>query len=340
MPGLPFVSVLVPVRNEERFIGRCLTSLLASDYPAECFEILVIDGMSTDDTPAIVAAIAHQHARVKVLANPQRLQGCAMNLGIERARGEVIVRIDGHVEVPPDFLRLSIETLLEHPECACAGGVIENVSETSEGEAISLAMSSPFGVGDAHFRTGHWEGYVDTVAFGAYRKATLYEVGLFDTSLARNEDNDLNFRIRQAGYRIWCSPKIRSKYYVRSSYVKLFRQYYQYGYWKVYVNKKRKAISSLRQLAPILLVLTLGVLGLAALISTQARVAFAALLVLYAVGAAFAATRLTQKPRVALQVVGAFAVLHFSYGLGYLEGILTFLVLRRSPRAQHADLTR
>jgi len=334
------VSVIMPVRNEGQFIGRAIQSLLAAGEAVESFEVIVVDGMSDDDTRSVVAEVQRSEGRIVILDNPRRTVPYAMNLGIRAATADVIVRVDGHAEVYPDFLEKSLAELAAHPECACVGGPIENVDLDTDSAAISLAMGSRFGVGNARFRTGGEEGYVDTLAFGAYRKADLIAVGLFDEDLVRNQDDEMNFRLLSAGRRIWFSREIRSRYFVRSSLAKLYRQYYQYGYWKVYVNRKHGQFTNLRQLAPPLLVASLAVLLSASPFLELARVLLVAELLVYFGVAIFAAFRLAGEPRKTFAVVKAFITLHGSYGLGYLAGVRDFLLLRRLPGTSSTELSR
>jgi len=334
------VAVILPVRNEAAFIERAVTSVLESGKGLDRFEVLVVDGISDDGTREIVADLAERHPTVRLLDNPERTVPQAMNIGIRAAAGDVVIRVDGHAEVPPDFIRANLEELAAHPECACVGGIIENVNLTPLSEAISTAMSSPFGVGNATFRTGGAEGYVDTLAFGAYRKADLERIGLFDEELVRNQDDELNFRLTRSGRKIWLSHKIRSKYFVRSSMRKLFRQYYQYGYWKVYVNRKHGTLTNFRQLVPPLFVASLAGLLLLAPWWRAARVLLAIELALYALTALAFAWRATADLPRATRVMASFATLHLGYGLGYLAGMGDFIVLRRRPSAEAAELSR
>ena len=334
------VTVLIPVRNEASFIGKAVASVQTAAEGVPGVEIIVIDGMSDDETWNIAAELAASDPRISVLANPHRTVPHAMNMGIKVASGEVIIRIDGHAEIMPDFIGNALAELEAHPECACVGGPIENVSENSVADAISNAMSSTFGVGNARFRTGGQDGYVDTLAFGAYRKADLLAIGLFDEALTRNEDDELNYRLVRAGRKIWFSNSIRSRYYVRSSFKKLYRQYFQYGYWKVYVNRKHGSITSLRQIVPPLFVGTIGVLALLLPVLIYARLSLTAILALYFSLAAVYALRAEPQPRRAPAVVAAFVILHTGYGLGYWAGVRDFTVLRRQPTARSAELTR
>jgi len=334
------VAVILPVRNEGQYLGRAIASILVAGSAVEAVEIIVVDGMSDDDTRSVVTELQAEDDRILLLENPRRTVPHAMNLGIGATTADIIVRVDGHAEIYPDFLEKCLSELAAHPECACVGGPIENVDLDQGSAAISLAMGSRFGVGNARFRTGGEEGYVDTLAFGAYRRADLIAVGLFDEDLVRNQDDEMNFRLIKAGRKIWFSSAIRSRYFVRSSLSKLFRQYFQYGYWKVYVNRKHGQITNLRQLAPPLLVASLAVLLLTSPFSAIARLLLVVALLAYLTVALYTAFRLADEPRDAFGVVKAFITLHGSYGLGYLAGVRDFLLLRRLPGAGSTELSR
>ena len=334
------VTVIIPVRNEAAYVRGAIESVQRAARGVTDVEIFIIDGMSDDDTAAIVASMAEDDPRIRLFENQQRTVPHAMNLGIRASVGDVIIRIDGHAEVEPDFIRNSVAELVAHPECACVGGPIENVSENQRARAISEAMSSTFGVGNARFRTGGRDGYVDTVAFGAYRKADLFAIGLYDEALTRNEDDDLNFRLIRSGRLIWFSNSIRSLYYVRSSYSKLHRQYYQYGYWKVYVNRKHGRITNLRQVVPPLFVGVIALLGVLVPILTHARVGLIGVLATYLFVAAVSAFRSGSAPRRALFTIAAFFTLHTGYGIGYWAGLCDFAVLHRQPAASATRLSR
>ncbi len=335
-PAPTGVSVVMPVRNEASHIRGAIASVQAAAGTRDDIEVIVVDGMSDDGTRAIVNDLAAGDPRIRLLDNPKGTVPHAMNIGVKAAAGDVVIRLDGHAEVEVDFIDNALAVLAEHPECACVGGTIQNVNDGPVAEAISQAMSSLFGVGAARFRTGGQDGYVDTLAFGAYRKADLIRVGLFDEELTRNQDDELNYRLVRSGRRIWFSNRIRARYYVRSSFAKLYRQYFQYGYWKVYVNRKHRNLTNFRQLAP-----PLFIGGLAALL-LLAPLWPAALTLLALVAAAYCAAALSfalagraGSLRSTLLVVVAFLTLHFGYGLGYWAGLFDFAVLRGRPRPTH-----
>ena len=334
------VSVVAPIYNEGPYIEAMLESVFANAISGASYEVIVVDGMSTDATRGVVERLMLSHANLQLLDNPNKTVPYAMNIGIRAAKGDVIIRVDGHAEVAPEFIRICLEELEAHPECACVGGYIENISENEVAEAVALAMTSPFGVGSARYRFGSYEGYVDTLLFGAYRREVFDEIGLFDEVLTRNQDDELNYRLTRAGHKIWLSKRISSKYFVRSSYSKLYRQFYQYGYWKVFVNCKHRTVTTLRQLAPVSLILLLMVLAAAALLSAWGRVAFWSFLAFYLGAGVLASIAATRNTKACLRVLSAFLTMHFAYGFGYLEGLIDFIVLRRLPRPRNAQGSR
>lgn len=335
------VTVIMPVRNEAAYIEGSVRSVAAAGAGLDALEIIVVDGMSDDGTRELALRLAAEVPGLKLLDNPERTVPYALNRGLRAAQHDLVVRVDGHAELYPDFFEECLKAMAAHPECSCVGGPIENVAEGEVSEAISAALSSPFGVGSARFRTGGAEGYVDTLAFGMYRKADLFAVGLFDEELTRNQDDEMNFRLVKAGRPIWFTPRIRSRYYVRSSFGKLWRQFFQYGYWKVYVNRKHGTFTNLRQLAPPLFVGYLAVVGVLALIWTPARWLLGITLLTYLAGAFAFAARQTGSVSKAPRVMLGYGILHLSYGLGYLKGVQDFILLgRRSPTARATELTR
>lgn len=350
MSGRPCVSVVIPCLNEAEHIGACLDALAAQEGLEGAIEVLVVDGGSTDGTPAILHGHVDKGRGVQLIANPDRVTPVAMNLGLEAAASDVVVILGAHAEVAPDFIRRNLDALRAHPESACVGGVVEQEHGDDTTRRIGLAMSSPFGVGNARFRTGGVAGHVDTVAFGAYRKAVLEELGGFDPKLVRNQDDELNFRLTESGWRIWFDPRIRSRYHARSSFQGLSRQYRQYGYWKVFVSRKHGTVTTWRQLAPMVLLLAtvssaaVGLLGrLVPAMEQECQWAFPLLGIvwgLWIVGALTALVSASVAPRDMPGVLRSFFVLHVAYGRGYVEGIWQFLLLRRAPSSGFKALTR
>lgn len=346
MPDLK-VAIVIPCRNEERYIERCLLSVVNSVYTDGTIDVYVSDGMSDDGTRAIIQKLTSQHPNIHLIDNQKRTTPYALNLGINAAKDfDVLIILGAHAEIAKDYVQLCVDNLKKDASAGCVGGLLENVNEDAASEAIGMAMSSSFGVGNAHFRTGTKSGYVDTVAFGAYRKEVFEKIGLFDEALTRNQDDEFNFRVIKAGFKIVLDPRIHSKYYVRADYSKLFRQYYQYGLWKVYVNRKHKAVTSMRQLVPPVFVLFLfsilliPVFALLTPLGSISALVWICGFTLYKIGAFYAALKQKARPVQVPGVIFAFFLLHSGYGLGYLHGILKFIILRRQPGHKESRLSR
>ena len=316
----------MPIRNEAAYIARSLGAVLAQDYPADRMEILVVDGLSTDGTREAVLAHAAADPRIRLLDNPAGIVPPGLNIGIGQARGEIVVRVDGHCEIAPDYVRHCVEHLLaghEGTPVEAVGGPIETIGETDEAAAIALAMSSWFGVGGSAFRTIKDRPLlVETVAFPAYRRATLQRLGPFDEEMVRNQDDEYNYRLLKGGGRILLSPDIRSRYYSRGSLRSLWRQYYQYGYWKVRVMQKHPRQMRVRQFAPPALVA--GLFGSAALglVFRPFRWLLGAVVALYLAANVVASLSLGREHAPRLLVI--HPILHLSYGLGFLVGLAHF----------------
>jgi glycosyltransferase involved in cell wall biosynthesis len=334
------VRVVIPCRDEAGYITRCLESLVKADRSGMEVEVLVCDGMSGDSTRDEVRACAAAHPWIKLVDNPQRTTPYALNAGLRPPGYDVGIILGAHAEVDAGFIRLSVQELRDHPEAGCAGGLIENVYQDEVSRRIGLAMAHPFGVGSAHFRTGRKEGEVDTVAFGAYRREVFERIGYFDERLARNQDDEFNFRVVRAGWRIRLNSAIRSRYHVRGTYAKLWRQYRQYGFWKVFVNRIHGTVTTVRQVIPALLVLGIAAGALLAAAVPVLRWPWLAGIALYLLAALVSAVQAARSGRDAPGVLRAFLVLHFAYGIGYLHGLWHFVVLRRGTSTGHERLTR
>ena len=326
------VTVVVPMRNEELYIAKCLRSIAEQDYPKDGLEVLVVDGLSDDRSREIVEEFRQEHPFIRLLDNPRRIIPAAMNIGIKEAEGEVIIRVDGHCRLAPDYISQCVR-YLEERGAACVGGPIESIGQTPMARTISLAMSSPFGVGDAYFRYSQKERYVDTLAFGAYRRQVFDQIGLFNEALTRNEDYDLNYRLRQVGGKIFLTPAIKSFYYTRSTLGQLWAQYFWYGFWKVQMLRKHPRSVRVRQLVPPLFVLILLLSGALSAISSLAAWVFALVVASYlSLSLAFSFSIAARKGWRYLPILPViFACLHLSWGLGFLYSLarLTFQRLVR-----------
>ena len=336
----PFFSIVIPCRNEERYIGACIRSVIGNGYPQDRYEIWVVDGMSTDRTPDIVKGLIQESSRVYFLQNHLQYTPAGLNLGIRRAGGEVIMILGGHAVLQKGYLQRCEALLAQFPDVACVGGIIENVHGDENSEAIGMAMSSPFGVGNSRFRTGGKAGFVDTVAFGAYRREVFDRCGFFDEDLVRNQDDEFNYRLQLQGMKIYFSPELQSDYYVRTSFLYLWKQFYQYGYWKVYVNRKHKKVTSLRQLVPLGFVLYLLAVFPVLLAGSGLIWVWAAGIFVYTAISALSAVKAAGITSRAFGVMYAFLAMHLAYGIGYLEGILQFVILGLPPAGKKMRITR
>jgi cellulose synthase/poly-beta-1,6-N-acetylglucosamine synthase-like glycosyltransferase len=321
--SFPFVSIIIPMRNEVDHIRSCLEAVLAQDYPSERMEILVVDGRSTDHSRDVVAQYAQEHSNLCLLDNPRQLTPTALNVGIRHAQGKYFVRIDARTLVATDYVRQCI-ALLEATDAVNVGGQMLPVGQTLVGRAVALSTTSPFGIGDSYFRYGAREQFVDTVYMGAFRREVFEQVGLFDENLVRNQDYELNVRIRKAGGRILLSPKVVSHYTPRPSIPALWGQYFQYGRWKVRTLQKHPDSLRWRQtVAPLFVSAFFGSL-LLAFLWPPACWLFAFIVGCYLlanlVASTIAARRGGWRHLPVLPIV--FATIHFAWGLGFLYGIV------------------
>jgi succinoglycan biosynthesis protein ExoA len=327
---LPTVTLIVAMRNEERHIARCVESLLAQDHPADKLEVLFMDGRSTDRTRELVGARIAGRPGFAVVDNPGQIQSIAWNLGIERARGELVGIVSGHSELAPDYVTRAVETIAR-TGADLVGGPARAESETVVGEAIALAMSTPFGVGGAEFRYATEEREVDTVFMGVCQRSLYRRIGGFDPEMVRNQDDELSYRLLEHGGRIVCNPAIRSVYRNRATLGSLWKQYFDYGRWKVRVMQKHRDQMRPRHFIPPLFVATLGASALAPPVFAAAAGGYGATTLAISVYLAARARRLDVLP----YLPAAFAILHVGYGLGFLRGLVQFRD-RWDDRASHA----
>jgi len=321
---LPFVTVIVPVRNEEGYIGRCLHALAAQDYPHELFETIVLDGGSRDATESETRLTAEAVGLTVFYApNPKHTAATGFNLGLTLAHGDVIIKVDGHSRVAPDFISANVRTLLLSGADA-VGGPIETRGYGAIGRAIALAMSSRFGVGDTAFRDEDaTEQWTDSVPYGAYRREVFHRLGGLAEDIDRGEDDEFNYRLTQSGGRILLSPSIRSTYYCRTSYEDLARQYWGYGLAKAKVLQRHPGRLHWRHLVPSALVATLAGGALLSLLDRRFGWLVALAGGAYAVASFLAASEATEdEPKDASRVAAAYACMHLPAGAGMLVGLV------------------
>lgn len=321
----PLVSLLVATRNESGFIGACINSLLEQTYPETKLEIFILDGQSEDGTWEIAENLIKLKTNFRLVGNPKRIQSSAWNMGIDLCQGEIISIVSGHVVLEPDYVSKAVETL-QRTGADLVGGTVRTINSGRVGQAIALAMSSPFGVGGARFRYTNKEEETDSVFMGFCRREVYEKIGNYDEELVRNQDDEFSYRLRKAGGKIICNPQIKSYYYSRSSYRSLWKQYFQYGFYKVRVLQKHPKQMSLRQFVPLLFVLSLVISILLSLLVSWGWLFLVALLGAYILANVSASLITAQKHgwKHLLFLPIAFATLHLSYGLGFLFGLFRF----------------
>ena len=341
-PNVSSVSVVIPCRNERAYIESCVDSMLRQAAVPDCYEILVADGESDDGTTEVVLRIAASNPRVRLIANPGRIVPTGLNAAIRNAVGEVIIRIDAHTEYADDYVAQCLATLLQ-TGAANVGGAARTRSTGYFQTANSVAYHSPFAVGGARFHDPDYEGYVDTVPYGCWRKSYLMSIGLFDEEFVRNQDDELNLRTTRAGGRIWQSRSILSWYRPRSSAGALFRQYFQYGYWKVMVLRKHRIPASIRHLVPVSALAIMVILAsLAPFVSVAAQV-FLLLAATYlglSLAASVVAAAKARRWRILPILPAVFALYHGGYALGFATALFDVSMRRSAVRSSARQITR
>ena len=335
--ALPSIDIVIPCWQEEQYIERCVHSCIQQDYAGQ-WKVIVADGGSTDLTRSLLQNIQKKSSNVSLVFHDLKSTPISLNKGIQSGQGEWVMILGAHSELPSDYLSKCVARINAHSDIDCIGGWIQNHYHDDTAQTIGWAMSSSFGVGNAHFRTGQQKGYVDTVAFGMYRRSCLENIGLFNEELARNQDDELNYRFIQAGYRIFLDPEIKCNYFVRSSWKKVSSQYFQYGLWKVYVNVLHGQITTIRQMIPALFVAYLVVAITLLFFVPSFKWIWLSGAIAYVVIGLYAASQ--KSFQFSLKIFFAFFLLHMSYGLGYWKGIFQFFLLKNKPKLQQASHNR
>lgn len=326
---LPAVSVIIPVYNEQRYIAQCLNSIIAGTYPKEKLEILVIDGASTDNTRTIVRDFCQEYDFVRVVDNPARLKPVALNIGLREARGEIVIRMDAHARYDRNYVTNSVECLNTYENAGSVGGVRKTLAgnETLLARSIALAISHPFAVGNATYRTGTKKAQWVDVVFGfCCRKKYIEQIGFFDERLVRGQDREFNFRIRRSGRGLLLSPEIVSYYFARDNLLDYTRWIYEGGSVPTYISRLTgKNLLSWRNLVPMAFVVCLMGLMVFGVVSPIARVGLIMLggsYMLLAIYFAFRAARSEKQMGFLVVLPLIFALTHVMYGIGSIVGLL------------------
>jgi succinoglycan biosynthesis protein ExoA len=309
--------VLVPVLNEEQHLDRAARAMLAQEFEGT-FEVLFIDGGSSDRSPAILAELAAADPRVRVLENPARRTPHALNVGLAHARGDFIARMDAHTLYPPGYLAVGVERLRRGDVASVSGPQIA-VGQTPGSRRVALALRTALGTGGRGFR--HKEDVeieVDTGFTGIWRRSTLERYGGWDEEFVNDQDMELAARIRQSGGRIVCVPAMAARYIPRDSLRALARQYLEYGRYRVKTARRHPQSLRSSQLLPPLLTLSAGaaVAAPTRAVRTPARGALAVYLTTLLAWSVRAAVEEPGANAAALPAI--WATMHFSYGTGFL----------------------
>ena len=326
---MPFISIVIPTYNEERYISTCLNSILEADYPNEKIEIFVVDGMSEDNTRKIVQEYHHKYPSINVIENRQRHTPVGMNLGIEASEGEFVFILSAHAKYEADYFLKLIENI-QYLNADCVGGVLLTDVKNKNIKSLSIkeVLMHKFGVGNAIFRTGCLKvTEVDTVAFGCYRKSTLNTHGVFDEKLIRNQDIELNKRIVNAGGKIYLIPEVKCTYYARENFTNLAKNQYQNGFWNILTAYYTKTLSSLslRHFIPLVFVLSLLIPIVVSFFFSKVLWLAVLSLVSYLSLVIIISFRLKNSSNNIIYLIVSFLTLHFSYGLGSFMGIFSVI---------------
>lgn len=324
----------MPVRNEEEHIQASLQSLVSQNYPGSDLEIIVVEGRSSDRTLEIVEVIRRQNPQVRCIDNPAGNAPSAMNIGIRASRGEVIIRADGHTVYPYDYAKNCVK-YLEETGADNVGGPCATVptDDTISARLVSAVLSSPFGVGNSKFRTGGAEGFVETVPFGAFRREVFDRVGMYNEKLVRNQDNDLNARIRKAGGKIYLTAALTTRYHPVNKFRGLLKYAFKTSQWHIFTLRENRYSMGLRHLAPAAFLILLSLLLAVSFTSPNARALLAATVCLYLLLGYYFSFRSNNGSNIALALILPFATFcfHIAYGAGTWLG-LRFLLWQPSSK--------
>ncbi len=335
MPSQPTVSVIIPCYNEERFIGKTLNNL-ATQYPCEAYEIIIVDGDSEDDTREVIGDFQEAHPKlfIRLVRNPERSIPKALNLGIAAASGEVIARMDAHAVPSAGYIRRCVEVLNEGAaEVVGMPCLVRPGSDSAMAHAIALAVSHPFGIGDARYRLGtgnaHQES-VDTVAFACFKKSLWSKLSGYDESLLTNEDYDFNYRARLRGDRVVLDRSEHCDYFARDTLSKLIAQYRRYGGWKARMIRQHPRSIRVRHAIAPMFVASIFLLAALGIWSSVAWLLLAGALGMYFTAAAVFACQAARRAKASAGVMAlmpfVFFAIHLSWGASFLLGLV------RQPR--------
>lgn len=321
---MALISVIIPVYNEESFIVECLHSVYSQDYPIEEIEIIIVDGNSSDKT---VDIIREKFPEVILLHNSRKIVPVSMNIGIKKATGDYIIRLDAHCKYPVNYLSRLVQAI-QYYGADNVGAICRTLpaNNTKKAQAIAIALSSRFGMGNSSFRVGVDKvKEVDTVPFGCFPRTLFERIGFYDEELIRNQDDELNGRIIKNGGKIILLPDLIVDYYGRDSIKKVYKMFYQYGLFKPLGNQKLGKAMSVRQFVPLLFSFGLILGGLISFFSIIFLNIYLFVILFYLLVDILSSVMYAKSVKVCLYLFILFPIIHFIYGWGYIHGIVKIL---------------
>ena len=310
---LPMVSVILPILNEELYLRDAVLSILSQDYRGD-FEVVLAVGPSKDRTQEIADQLHSDDKRVIVVANPSGRTAAGLNAALNASRGSIVVRVDGHAQIPQNYISLAVE-ILDATGAVNVGGLMAAEGVTTFEKSVAGAMRSPLGVGASRFHTGGEAGEVDTVYLGVFKKEALQAIGGFDERFTRAQDWELNFRLRSNGGKVYFDPRLHVTYRPRSTIAALAKQYFEYGRWRRVVSRRHKGTINYRYLAPpVALAGFLASIVLGGLLHSIFFIP-AAIYLLFVAGASIAIARSVAQYIYLLAII---PTMHFAWGAGFI----------------------
>ncbi len=330
------LSIIIPCLNEEKYIKNCINSILSNDYPKENYEIIIVDGGSSDNTLTILNELKNsiKEVQIKILHNPKRIPPTAMNIGINEAKGETIMRLDTHASYPDTYISKLVKWKGKlNADNVGAPTRTEILNPTKTSVAIKRVLGHKFGLGGGVFRIGTDSVVeVDTVPFGCYSKSTLIELGGYDERLKRNQDIELNKRLIAKGKTIYLIPYTYCVYYARETWSKLAKNNFENGKWNLITTYYTKNLSSLsiRHFIPFIFILSLLVPSLLSLVFGPFLYLSFLALGLYLFSLIYVTSKIDKEQTTSSHIMWTFIVLHISYGVGSFVGLFHFGKLFRN----------
>ena len=338
---LPLVSIIIPVRNEEEHIGRCLGSIAKQTYPLDRIEVLVVDGRSTDSSRSLAEEFGKKNGlKIRIVGNPKGNTPCGLNAGYRNASGDIFIHFIGHAMMSPDFIEKNVEFLEKTGADAVGGLVISTcLDQKTVPQGIGYALNTLFGLGGVTARTGTHARYIDNPSFAAYRRELFDRFGYIDERLTRNQDYEFNQRISQGGAKIYFTPEIRSFYFNRPTYKSLWKEYFNAAKWRIFMVGRFVRAVRIRHLAPPLFLVSVAALAILSAFFSPAIYALLALLGIYTAAAIGSAIPIWKRNGIKYipSVLLSYIVIHAAYGLGFIWGMIYFWLFRKAKAIRIAE---